>query len=67
LHMLSGTCEHRVGDRWVTLKEGDTLRVPKGVPHQARTKEQPFRAMVVYDTGKRQMVPVDEKKAATPS
>jgi quercetin dioxygenase-like cupin family protein len=60
LHMLSGACEHRVGNRWVPLKTGDTLRVPRGVPHMARTKGEPFRALIVYDTGTRQMVPVTE-------
>lgn len=56
MHMLSGTCEHLMGDRWVTLKAGDTLRIPKGVVHQARTKDEPFRAVIVYDTPARQMV-----------
>jgi quercetin dioxygenase-like cupin family protein len=61
LHVLAGACEHLVGDRWVALKAGDTLRVPKGVAHQARTTGQSFRALLVYDTGKRQMVPVEAK------
>jgi quercetin dioxygenase-like cupin family protein len=60
LHVISGSSEHFVGDRWVTLKEGDTLRIPKGMPHQARTKDQPFRALIVYDTPRRIMVPVTE-------
>ncbi len=62
LHMLSGSCEHRVGSRWVPLKTGDTLRIPRGVPHMARTKDEPFRALIVYDTGTRQMVPVADGK-----
>ncbi len=62
LHMLSGSCEHRVGDRWVTLKAGDTLRIPRGVVHMARTKDQSFRALLVYDTGTRQMVPVKQEE-----
>lgn len=62
LHMLSGSCEHRVGGRWVSLKTGDTLRIPRGVAHMARTKDEAFRALVVYDTGTRQMVPVTEDK-----
>jgi len=62
LHMLSGACEHRVGERWIALKTGDTLRIPRGVVHGARTKAQAFRALIVYDTGKRQMVPVPEYK-----
>jgi quercetin dioxygenase-like cupin family protein len=60
LHMLSGSCEHRLGSRWVSLKTGDTLRIPRGVPHMARTKGEGFRALIVYDTGTRKMVPVTE-------
>jgi len=62
LHVLSGSCEHRVGSRWVTLKTGDTLRIPRGVVHTARTKDEPFRGLIVYDTGERQMVPVTAAK-----
>jgi quercetin dioxygenase-like cupin family protein len=60
LHVLSGSCEHRIGDRWVTLKTGDTLRIPRGEVHAARTKDEACRVMVLYDTGKRQMVTVDD-------
>jgi quercetin dioxygenase-like cupin family protein len=58
LHVLSGACQHRVGDRWVDLKAGDTLRIPCGVVHGARTQDQPLLAMLCYNTGTRQMVPV---------
>jgi quercetin dioxygenase-like cupin family protein len=58
LHMLSGACEHLIDGRWVALKAGDTVRIPQGVPHGARTKDQPFLAVIVYDTPNRQMVPV---------
>jgi quercetin dioxygenase-like cupin family protein len=58
LHMLSGACEHLIDGRWVALKPGDTVRIPKNAPHGARTKDQPFRAVIVYDTPNRQMVPV---------
>jgi quercetin dioxygenase-like cupin family protein len=60
LHMLSGSAEHLVDGRWVTLKAGDTLRIPRGVPHQARTKDQPYDALIVYNTPTRIMVPVTE-------
>jgi quercetin dioxygenase-like cupin family protein len=60
LYVLEGTLEHRVGDRWTALKPGDTLRIPKGAVHGARTGAQPCRVLVVYDTGTRQMVPVAE-------
>jgi len=61
LHVLSGACEHRLGNRWDKLQAGDTLRIPKDVPHQARTQDSPCLVMVVYNTGKRQMVPVESK------
>lgn len=54
LYMLSGSCEHQVGTQTVTLKAGDTLRIPAGVPHAARTGREPMRAIVVYNTGARQ-------------
>lgn len=60
LHVLEGSCEHRVGDRWVTVKAGDTLRIPQGVKHMARTKQECCRAVIVYNTGKREMVVVTE-------
>jgi len=61
LHVISGSLEHLVGQRWVTLKAGDTLRIPKGVRHQGRTKEG-FKALLVYDTPRRIMVPVPERE-----
>ena len=60
LHVISGSLEHLVGQRWVTLKAGDTLRIPKGVPHQGRTNEG-FKALLVYDTPRRIMVPVPKR------
>ena len=62
LHVLEGSCEHLVGKEWLTLKAGDTLRIPKNAPHRARTKEQSCRAVIVYNTGKRQFVPLEEEK-----
>jgi len=60
LHMLSGGAEHLIDGRWVLLKPGDTLRIPRGVPHQARSKDEPYTALIVYDTPTRIMVPVIE-------
>lgn len=58
LHVISGASEHLIDGRWVALKPGDTLRIPRNVPHQARTQDQPFDALIVYDTPNRVMVPV---------
>ncbi len=62
LHVLSGSCEHRVGDQWVKVKAGDTIRIPKGEVHCARTGKEHCRAIIVYNTGKRRFIPVKEDK-----
>ena len=62
LHVLSGSCEHRVGDKWFTLEKGDTIRIPTGVPHQARTLKEPLLAVIVYSAGERQFEPVEKEK-----
>jgi len=61
LHVVEGSCEHRMGDQWVKMQAGDTIRIPHGVVHNARTLDEPCRVVVVYDTGQRQMIPVDEQ------
>jgi quercetin dioxygenase-like cupin family protein len=62
IHILAGACDHRLGQRHDQLKTGDTLRIPVNVPHNARTVASPCLAMIIYNTGKRQMVPVAEGK-----
>lgn len=59
LHVLEGSCDHLVGSEWARLKVGDTVRIPKNVPHRARTTDQPCRVIVVYNTGTRKMVTLD--------
>jgi quercetin dioxygenase-like cupin family protein len=60
LHVLEGSCEHLVGEEWVTLKKGDTLQIPRKIPHRARTRADSCLAVITYNTGKRQFVPVGE-------
>ena len=60
LYVLSGSCEHRVGEQTVVLRPGDVLRVPQGVPHAARVVgDEPMRCVVVYNTGRRQFEAVE--------
>ena len=60
LHVVAGSCEHRMGDKWVKMNTGDTIRIPHGIHHNARTKDESCRVVVVYDTGQRKMIPVEE-------
>ena len=61
LYVVSGSCEHRVGDRVDVLKAGDIIRIPPGRPHMARTLDQPVRVVVVYNTGTRKFVPIEQE------
>jgi len=57
LYVISGSCEHIVGTAKVTLKPGDLIRIPRGVPHQAIVLgNEPLRCVVSYDSPDRQMV-----------
>jgi mannose-6-phosphate isomerase-like protein (cupin superfamily) len=57
LYVLSGTAEHVVGNKRVTLRAGALIGVPMGVPHQAFVKgTEPFRAVISYSTGDRKVV-----------
>ena len=60
LHVTEGSCEHWVGDKWVTMEAGDTIRIPKNAPHRARTKDEGCRCVIVYNTGDRKMVTLDD-------
>ncbi len=42
------------------MNAGETLRIPRNAVHQARTKDSACRSLVVYNTGTRQRVAVDE-------
>ena len=61
LHVLSGSCEHLIGEEWVTVKAGDTVRIPRGVRHVAHTGDEPMRAVIAYSSGNRQMVTLKEE------
>jgi mannose-6-phosphate isomerase-like protein (cupin superfamily) len=57
LYVLSGSCEHIVGNKKVTLHAGDLIRVPVGVPHQAFViGNEPLRAVISYSSGDRKVV-----------
>ena len=61
IYVLSGSCEHKIGSQTVTLKTGDVLRIPRGVPHKAETsKKGPMQAVIVYSSGDRQFEVVEE-------
>jgi mannose-6-phosphate isomerase-like protein (cupin superfamily) len=57
LYVISGSCDHVVGNKRVPLHAGDLIRVPVGVPHQAFvTGKEPLRAVISYSSGERKVV-----------
>jgi quercetin dioxygenase-like cupin family protein len=59
IYVLSGVSRHQVGKESVTLRPGDVLRIPAGVPHMATALgNEPSRSIVVYNSGQRQFTPV---------
>jgi quercetin dioxygenase-like cupin family protein len=57
LHVVSGSCEHLLGDATVRLEAGDTIRIPRNVKHWARALgSEPLFALIMFSSGKRQAV-----------
>lgn len=51
VHVLAGECDFQVGDTVYTLTMGDTIRVPRGVPHTAAcTSWEPLRLLVAQSS-----------------
>lgn len=57
LYVVSGTCEHRLGEETVTLGAGDIIRIPQDVRHWARAVgSEPVFALILFSTGRRRAV-----------
>lgn len=60
LYVLSGTCEHSLGDETLRMGPGDLIRVPQGIVHNAvNTGWEPLRAVISFSSGDRQTVFVE--------
>lgn len=57
LYVVSGTCEHRLGDDTVMLGAGDIIRIPQDIRHWARAiGSEPVFALIMFSTGQRRAV-----------
>ncbi|MBE7462132.1 MAG: cupin domain-containing protein [Planctomycetes bacterium] len=55
LYLLKGKLKHLVGDKWVTLEAGDTIRIARGLVHQAEVvSAEDADMIVVYSAGDRE-------------
>jgi quercetin dioxygenase-like cupin family protein len=57
LFVLSGRCDHSLGGEVHHLAAGAMIRIPAGVPHDARnTGWEPVRMLICYSSADRQTV-----------
>lgn len=57
LYVVSGSCEHRLGEDTVMMGPGDVIRIPQDVRHWARAVgDEPVLALIVFSTGQRRAV-----------
>ncbi|MCG7381470.1 cupin domain-containing protein [Paenibacillus sp. ACRRY] len=57
IFILSGECDHTLGDETFHLEPGMMLRIPRGVPHHAKvTSWEPCRMIIAYSSADRQTV-----------
>jgi len=55
LYVIAGRCEHVLGDETTIMNVGDLIRIPQGVPHNARcVGDEPMHAIIVFSNGHRQ-------------
>lgn len=65
LYVVSGTCEHRLGEDTVALSPGMAICVPRGTPHCARTTSAERLVVVVsFSSPDRQTVNLGEDEVA---
>lgn len=57
IFVLSGECDHTLGDESYHLKPGMMLRIPRGIPHNAKvTTWEPCRMLIMYSAPDRQTI-----------
>jgi quercetin dioxygenase-like cupin family protein len=58
VYVLDGSVEHTLGGQVTTLRRGDLIVVPRGVPHQLRNAgSSPARTYIVFSSPDRQFEP----------
>ena len=57
LYVVSGACEHSCDGKWVAMEAGDSIRVPRGVRHNAINKgDELVHMLVCYSAPDRETV-----------
>jgi len=60
LHVLSGRGRHRIGDEFVDVRPGTTIRIPTAAVHNlVNTGTEPLECLIAFSSGDRQTVFLD--------
>src|SRR5690625_604495 len=55
LYVLSGNCDHKLGDEMYQLTPGSVIKIPRGVKHWAKcTSNEPLVAIISFSSSERQ-------------
>jgi quercetin dioxygenase-like cupin family protein len=58
VYVLDGEVVHTLGDQRTTLRAGDLIVVPRGVPHRLLNEGgEPVRAFIVFSSPERKFIP----------
>lgn len=65
LYVISGECDHKLGDELFHLTPGTVIRIPRGIPHWARcTSTEPLVAIVSFSSPDRRTDTLEEGEIA---
>ncbi|AJC83639.1 cupin 2 domain-containing protein (plasmid) [Rhizobium etli bv. phaseoli str. IE4803] len=65
LYVISGNCEHKLGDALYRLEAGDAIRIPRNVRHCARALgTEPLFALIMFSSGTRTAINHEGEGAA---
>jgi quercetin dioxygenase-like cupin family protein len=66
LHVLEGPIQHYTSETgWVDMNVGDTIVIPRDMPHQARNQgERPARMIISFSSPTRQTINVEHNDQA---
>jgi quercetin dioxygenase-like cupin family protein len=57
LYVISGACDHRLGNEMIRLEAGCAIRIPRGVPHYARAiGDAPLVAAIAFSSPDRTVI-----------
>lgn len=57
LYVVSGACEHKLGDSTYKMEAGDAIRIPRNVRHWAKCLgSETLLALIVFSSGQRTAV-----------